>query len=282
MATTLRTLLALAGLLAVGAVQAQTYRYMPAGTSSDAAPLFANNAFKHNQTLFLSAEINPPPGQVSISAIYYMQGGNQTGVTLDSLTLKLGQTTAMRHQVINFTRYRYFTNLVTVFTASQQVFAPNTGVWVQIPLANTFNYTTANNLIFDVTYSNSSNSSFLYRGKFDVRTLRCSSPNLTDTAGSANSIMPYFGYDIITAIPGRAALAQVDMYPNPATGAGRVRVRHNQSQPQFARLTDVQGRTVWQGQTEPGQELQITTVNLPKGAYSLMIGQGLAVGRLVL
>ena len=283
MTLTLRTFLLWAGLLLAALAQAQTYRYMPAGTFSDAASLFGGNLFRHNQTLYLPSDLNAPAGQVSIGAIYYMQGGNQTVTTIDSLTLKLGQTTATRHTVINFIRYEYFTNLSTVYSDSQRIFTPNTGVWERITLYAPFAYTTANTLVFDVTYKNSSNFAFLYRGKGDfTRVMRAYSPNLTDTAGSASNIIPYFGFDILTSIPGRAALERLTFYPNPAAGAATVRVRHNQTQPQSARLTDVTGRTVWQGRTEPSKELQIATETLPKGAYTLVIGNGLAVGRLAL
>ena len=291
------TFLILFALLGFSVVNAQTqptfgFDTTVAGVPFESASLFGNNIFQHNQTLYTAFRVDSSGTPVQISALYFKQGANQNGTTLDSLTISLGMTRAERYTIVFSPRYGnpFFKNVTPVYVSARPTtLAANTANYDRFALTTPYLYDGISNLIVDVRYINSSNAAFVNRGYGDFRVsgaYRTYAGNQTDTVGSSSSSSVFFfGYDILTALPGRSALQKVTFYPNPATNAQNVRVRLAQvsNTVETIRLSDATGRVVWQGSTNAGeQEISIPTADLPKGSYLVVIGNGLASGRLVL
>lgn len=254
------------------------------GSSSSTFALGNSDYARKTQLLYDPQNItNPMAGPMRRVYFAYGQADQTIGVILDSLTIRVGQTTD-----VFFPSSTFYTGLTRVAFKPTITIPPGlTGDWFGIDLDSTFTYDPTQSLIVEITYADSRKpttgapSNFGTAGD-DVlsgnRKKLCD-PNPYATVSTVNSsTWQHFGFDVLTLglNTDREATA-LQAFPSPTHD--RLTVRWADAPgtaPATLTLADALGRTVRRATVEAsalqaGHNLSVE--DLPTGTYVLTVVQ---------
>jgi hypothetical protein len=269
-------------LLASAQLMPQVYKSSGGNTTSTFA-LGNSDYARKTQLLYDPQSItNATAGEMRRVYFMYSQADQTLGVTLDSLTLRVGQTADQ-----SITSNTFYTGLARVAYKSSITIPPGvTGDWFAIDLDSTFTYDPSQSLIVEITFARSFKPGTTVTSNFgtyggnligSIRKKLCD-PNPYATVSTVSSTTwQHFGFDVTpTGLSNEAASAALQVFPSPAHERLTVRWPEAASSPANVTLADLLGRTVRQA-TVPAAALQaghsLSVIGLPSGTYVLTVTQ---------
>ncbi len=246
-------------------LHAQTY-FKGLGTSNSTF-LLGNVSARHTQCLYLPSDLNNAESGTIID-LYFRYGstGNQAGVTLGDLSIRLGQTDATAFVNGNV----YFDQLEVVLQADTFNIPPGvTGEWFNINLDVPYDFNATKTLILDITFLTSTTGTFGTLGTPNSGRKLYSANAGTPTGTTSSTTWQDMGFDldIGTGVRNLGVRAS-SLYPNPFSDLVQLDLQGPLTPDAHIEVLDITGRTVMQlragGHHGP---LVLDMGGYPAGAY---------------